>query len=141
MSIEKLLINDVKSNNSDVIRNNPIEFERNEMAEIIASSFDLNGEKWDASDFEWAAHCLQMEGYHKQSADVIAIPCKIGDTVYAIRRYNGERSVKQGKVSQMFFTDDMELCIVVAHIARGLWGKAIFGSEAEAWAMIEKRNR
>ena len=73
------------------------------------------------------------------TADVVAIPCKIGDTVYAIRRYNSERSVKQGKVSEMFFTDDMELCIVVAHIARGLWGKTIFGSEEEAKEMIERR--
>ena len=110
------------------------------MAEIIASSFDYNGEKWDASDFEWSAHCLQVEGYHKLSADVIAVPCKIGDTVYAIRRYNGERSVKQGKVSEMFFTDDMELCIVVAHVARGLWGKTVFGSEEEAVKAIKERS-
>ncbi|MBO5700915.1 MAG: hypothetical protein J6S71_00590 [Clostridia bacterium] len=69
----------------------------------------------------------------------IDIPCKIGDIVYAIRRYNGERSVKQGAVSQMFFTDDMELCIVVARVARGLWGKTIFGNEEEARQMIERR--
>lgn len=43
-----------------------IEFERYEISEIIASSFDHNGEKWDASDFEWSAHCLQMAGFHKQ---------------------------------------------------------------------------
>lgn len=72
---------------------------------------------------------------------IINIPCKIGDTVYAIRRYNGERSVKQGKVSQMFFTDDMELCIVVAHVARGLWGKTIFGSVGEAVKAIKERKK
>ena len=43
-----------------------IEFERNEIAEIIANSFDHNGEKWDASDFEWSALCVQMAGYRKQ---------------------------------------------------------------------------
>lgn len=43
------------------------EIERNEIAEIIASSFDHNGEKWDASDFEWSAHRVQMAGYRKQS--------------------------------------------------------------------------
>ena len=48
-------------------REKQIEFERNEIAEIIAQNFDLNHEeKWDASDFEWSAHCLQMAGFHKQ---------------------------------------------------------------------------
>lgn len=49
-------------------REKQIEFERNEIAEIIASNFDLNNEeKWYASDFEWSAHCVQMAGYRKQS--------------------------------------------------------------------------
>lgn len=48
-------------------RENQINFERNEIADIIASSFDSNGETWDAYDFEWSAHCVQMAGYRKQS--------------------------------------------------------------------------
>jgi hypothetical protein len=44
-----------------------IEQERYDMAKIMADNFHINGEKWDDSDFEWTAHCLQMEGYHKQS--------------------------------------------------------------------------
>ena len=44
-----------------------IEIERNEISEILAQNFDLNGEKWDASDFEWSAHCVQMAGYRKAS--------------------------------------------------------------------------
>ena len=40
-----------------------IELERNEMSEILAQNF---AEKFDASDFEWSAHCLQMAGYRKQ---------------------------------------------------------------------------
>lgn len=50
-----------------------IEFERNEIAEIIASSFDHNGEKWDASDFEWSACQLQQKGFHKQSKNTIEL--------------------------------------------------------------------
>ena len=46
-----------------------IEFERNEIAEIIAENFKPYDEKYDASDFEWSAHCLQMEGYHKRRED------------------------------------------------------------------------
>ena len=48
-------------------RNKQIEFERNEISEILAQNFELNGEKWDASDFEWSAHCVQMAGYRKAS--------------------------------------------------------------------------
>ncbi len=44
-----------------------IEYERNEIAKIIAHNFKYNDEKYDASDFEWSAHCVQMEGYRKQS--------------------------------------------------------------------------
>ena len=43
-----------------------IELERWEMAESLAKNFHINGEGWDASDFEWAAHC-QEEGYRKAS--------------------------------------------------------------------------
>ena len=58
-----------------------IEFERSEMAEIIASSFDHNGEKWDASDFEWSAHQLQQAGFHRQSE---------GEWVQLLRPYEDE---------------------------------------------------
>lgn len=44
---------------------NRIELERNEMSEILAQNFALNDQKFDASDFEWSAHCLQMAGFHK----------------------------------------------------------------------------
>ena len=52
------------------MRDKQTQIEREEIAEIIAQNFDLNGEKWDASDFEWAAHCVQMAGYRKAS-DVV----------------------------------------------------------------------
>jgi hypothetical protein len=48
-------------------REKQIEFERNEMADILAQNFRLNDEQYDPSDFEWSAHCLQMAGFHKQS--------------------------------------------------------------------------
>ena len=44
-----------------------IEFERNEISEIIAKNFKPNDEQHDPSDFEWSAHCVQMAGYRKQS--------------------------------------------------------------------------
>ena len=45
--------------------NKQIAEERYEISEIISNSFDHNGEKWDASDFEWSAHCVQVAGYRK----------------------------------------------------------------------------
>ena len=45
---------------------NKLELERYEMAKIIANNAPI-GMEFDDSDFEWAAHNLQVEGYHKQS--------------------------------------------------------------------------
>lgn len=64
---EKLLINDSKSNNFEIKSNNEIASERYEIAEILAQNFRLNDEQYDASDFEWAAHCLLEAGCRKQS--------------------------------------------------------------------------
>jgi hypothetical protein len=67
------------------------------------------------------------------------IPCKIGDTVYVIVKYNGIPTVKRGEVSQMFFVgEEMRLAIVVKKIARGEWGKTIFPSREEALKVIEE---
>lgn len=49
----------------DTNKEDAIEKERNDIAKILAENFNLNDETWDASDFEWAACCLQMQGYHK----------------------------------------------------------------------------
>ena len=46
--------------------------QRSEMSEIIAQNSNLNGETWDASDFEWAACQLQNAGYGKMTDSVIA---------------------------------------------------------------------
>jgi NADH pyrophosphatase NudC (nudix superfamily) len=44
-----------------------IDEERWDIAKIMADNFHINEKGWDESDFEWTAHCLQQEGYHKQS--------------------------------------------------------------------------
>lgn len=43
------------------------DLERWVIAENLSKNFHINGEGWDASDFEWAAHCLQMDGYRRAS--------------------------------------------------------------------------
>lgn len=46
---------------------------------------------------------------------------------------------KEGIVIEMSFDDGMNLVICVKHIARGLWGKTVFATKAEAEAEITER--
>lgn len=69
----------------------------------------------------------------------IDIPCKIGDTAYGIRNYNGKKRVEEGKVSEMLFTDDMRLLIVIKHICRGEAGKNIFFTRENAEKALAER--
>lgn len=63
---------------------------------------------------------------------ILDIPCKIGDTVYAIRNYHSAKKIVSGKVSEMYFIDGMRLCIVVRGVCRGQWGKTVFATQEEA---------
>jgi hypothetical protein len=77
--------------------------------------------------------------FFKSNANNAELPCKIGDDVYCIRTYNGQKSHPQkGKVAEMYFTDDMRLIIVVKHIGRGFWNDRIFATEEEALENIAK---
>lgn len=71
--------------------------------------------------------------------DAVILPCKIGDTVWAIRNYRGTLHPMKGFVSEMFYLNDMRLAIVVKCIARGFWGKDIFATYGECVAEIERR--
>ena len=68
-------------------------------------------------------------------------PCRIGDTVYAIRNHNGTDVIRSGVVSEMFYVgEQMDLCIVVAHVCRGRWGKNVFPSYDDAHKYLEAKN-
>lgn len=69
----------------------------------------------------------------------VELPCKIGDVVWAIRDFMDHPRVLQGIVSEMLFTADMRLCIVVRFICRGEWGKVVFATEEEARQAIAER--
>ena len=75
---------------------------------------------------------------HLLDNGVVVPPCKVGDRVWAIRDYKGHKHAQEGIVSEMFFTRDMELMIVVKSIARGLWGKTVFLSREEAERALEE---
>ena len=74
----------------------------------------------------------------------VVLPCKVGDMVWGLRLYGaykgGKRTAKpvQLPVHEMYFGDDMRLCIVLKGCCRGEWGKNVFGSEAEAQKHLEE---
>lgn len=86
---------------------------------------------YDHSIFGLAAKLLEV--------DAVEVPCKIGDFVWAIRSFNGHKHPQRGIVSDMYFTKDMKLQIVVKYVARGEWGKTVFATDTEAYAAIGER--
>ncbi len=69
----------------------------------------------------------------------VILPCKIGDLVWAIRSFKGICHPQQGIVSEIYFTQDMRLQIVVKNVARGLWNERVFSTYEEAVAAIEAK--
>lgn len=68
----------------------------------------------------------------------VRLPCKIGDEVWCLCRKYGNYTVKKGRVSEMLFVGpDMQLCIVVYRVCRGIWGETIFATAQEAWRAKE----
>lgn len=73
----------------------------------------------------------------------IVLPCRIGDRVWAIRNYKGTKRATEGIVSEMFYTANMELCIVVKSVARGKWdtsGKGYYSQANRAKLPQQKWN-
>lgn len=80
----------------------------------------------------------RLEGC-KDFRRVCYLPCKIGDTVWAIRQRNGIKQICEGKVSEMCFVgEEMRLCIVVKSWVRGTWGRDVFPSREEAERMLSE---
>ena len=86
------------------------------------------------------SHLLRMAIGEQPTVDALEVPCRMGDVVWGIARLSkGRVYVKQGVVYQMFFGEDMRLCICVKNVCRGEWGKNVFATEAEALAAIGER--
>ena len=66
------------------------------------------------------------------------LPCRIDDEMWAIRRYSGVLTVQKGFVSEMFFTKEMKLMIVVKHVARGVFGEKVFLTREAAEQALAK---
>lgn len=98
--------------------------------------FRINGKwfcKWSCYfKYEERKERLKREKESIPKPITVTLPCKIGDTVWAIRRYRNIRTYKQGKVSEMYFIDGMRLCIAVKNVGRGEWGKDVFATKEDA---------
>lgn len=74
------------------------------------------------------------------AADPWEPPCRMGETVWGIARFHKDRPfVKQGIVNQMYFGEDMRLCICVKGVCRGQWGVNVFATREKAEAAIGER--
>ena len=70
----------------------------------------------------------------------VEIPCKIGDELCGVRSFRGVCRPQYARVSEMFFTRDMRLMIVLKFVCRGVFGKDIFYTREECLAECERRN-
>ena len=70
------------------------------------------------------------------TVDAMVLPCRMGDRVWGISNYCKGRKVRQGVVREMFFGEDMRLCICVKGVCRGEWGKNVFATKEAAGASL-----
>lgn len=71
----------------------------------------------------------------------IELPCKIGQDAWVIRGYKGIKQPQKSEISEMYFTQQMKLIIVVKYVGRGEYGKEVFLTKEEAEAAIAERSK
>ena len=69
----------------------------------------------------------------------IQLPCKVGDEVWCLRDTRVYNKPVKGTVTEIYFRDNMDMCIVVRRLCRGRWGERVFATEQEAQAAIDRR--
>ena len=74
-----------------------------------------------------------------ETGQIIRVPCKIGDQVWAIRRTSGGERLFSTTVSEMFIDSEGKLTVVAKNVARGYIGETIFTDHEEATAMLAER--
>ena len=107
------------------------------MALKYQENFDMSKETF--AEYQKVLNKLAHYEDLEEAGRLIELPCKIGDTVYGIRRYSGVRKVLSGIVSEMYFSQKNRLIIVIKYVCRGYWGENIFGSQEEAEAALKER--
>jgi hypothetical protein len=72
------------------------------------------------------------------TVDAVVLPCKVGDKVWCIVNRGLGLVAREGIVSELYFTEGMEMGIVVRRLRRGRWMKEIFPTAEAAMAEIER---
>lgn len=83
--------------------------------------------------------CTALHNAYECGIFNVPVPCRIGDVVYGIREYKGVPNVQKGFVSEMFFTKDMKLMIVIKYVCRGYWLDRVFPTYEAAEAAIREK--
>lgn len=74
----------------------------------------------------------------EESGLLVRLPCKVGDTAWAVRNNKGVKIPMPGVVAEMYFTQDMRLIVRVHGVRRGEVGKSVFLSLEDAEAALKK---
>lgn len=62
----------------------------------------------------------------------VVLPCRMGEEAYGIRLYGRSPCIIRGKITEMKFSDDMELMIRVKGTCAGRWGEIVFENYEDA---------
>ena len=95
--------------------------------------------EWEYPISYAAAFDKAIEALSAQPENTYVFPCQVGDTVFGIRRAGQGLKVVSGPVTEIYFTDGMEMAIVLKGLCRGKWNETIFATRQEAEAEIERR--
>lgn len=102
----------------------------------IDALLDLVNELPDGLPYKASVKRVLMQA---PEADVVSLPCKVGDEVWTIRSYHHTRYPVKGKVSEIYFSDESMIpCIVVKGTNRGKWGERVFATQEDAETAIRK---
>lgn len=71
-----------------------------------------------------------------ETGEIIRVPCKIGDSVWAIRQTSGGKRLFSTVVSEMYINAERKLVIVAKNVARGYFGETIFADYEDARAAL-----
>lgn len=82
----------------------------------------------------------RLKAYEDAEAEgrLLALPCKVGDEVWGIRSPWHRPSVKAGEVTEIYFTENMQMGVLVKGVGTCRWGLTAFLTQEEARAAVNK---
>lgn len=112
-------------------------------ADVLCEALEKmsNEPDYQHPDEDWRCGVSMAQGAVEESPTVEAVPlpCKVGDEVWCLRDTRVYNKPVKGVVSEIYFRDNMDMCIVVRRLCRGRWGERVFATEQEAQAVIDRR--